>query len=175
MADSLVIQPHRNGIFLNIQTQYKVFLSCSNHFQASDSLSPAMAKNVKVVSIRKPGKVFLDKRYITQLIYFALFLKFPEVVRSYISYVMFIIRSLDSIFCIISFILIYFSMISIALWCTVLMYAWNISFKSLSTTKDVISGKVRYFHFIVWFFAVVLTNLALMLQQVSDIKLTRFW
>ena len=89
--------------------------------------------------------------------------------------VMLILRSLDSVFCIISFILIYFSMISIALWCTVLMYAWNISFKSLSTTKDVISGKVRYFHFIVWFFAIVLTNLVLLLQQVSDITSTRFF
>ena len=100
---------------------------------------------------------------------------FPEVKRSYILCVMLILRSLDSVFCIISFILIYFSMISIALWCTVLMYAWNISFKSLSTTKDVISGKVRYFHFIVWFFAIVLTNLVLLLQQVSDITSTRFF
>jgi len=81
-------------------------------------------------------------------------------------------KSWDSLFCILSFVLIYFSIMSISGWSIILMYSWNISFKSLGSTEDSMQGKVKYFHLITWLMATLITIVVVLTEKVSAHSIT---
>ena len=70
--------------------------------------------------------------------------------------------------CMVSFILIYFSSTAISCWFVILTYSWYISFKALGTTKNCINGKIKYFHLIAWSISIFFTGIVIFLREVDS-------
>lgn len=78
----------------------------------------------------------------------------------------------NSIWCLLSFVLIYFSTTAISVWFVILTYSWYISFKALGSTKNCIHGKVKYFHLIAWSLSLVLTIIVVLFGKVDSHEFT---
>uniref|UniRef100_A0A7M5V9W0 G-protein coupled receptors family 2 profile 2 domain-containing protein n=3 Tax=Clytia hemisphaerica TaxID=252671 RepID=A0A7M5V9W0_9CNID len=78
----------------------------------------------------------------------------------------------DSFWCILSFILIYFSGLSTSCWFVILNYSWYISFRTMGSIKTLIQSKIKYFHFFAWGISGSFTLMALLLQAVSAHPIT---
>lgn len=79
---------------------------------------------------------------------------------------MFIYFSGDNLACLIDFVLIYHSMISVMFWYVILTYNWYIKFKAYGTMQDRINKMSEYFPIIAWFVPVFIT---FVVSQVGEI------
>ncbi|XP_013397991.1 smoothened homolog [Lingula anatina] len=74
--------------------------------------------------------------------------------------------------CTFIFIFVYFSMMAGVTWFVILAYCWRVTFKSLGTARDLIAGKIAYFHIFAWSFPLVLTIICLAVTEVDGDSLS---
>lgn len=78
----------------------------------------------------------------------------------------------ETLYCIITFILVYYSLIAAVVWFVILTYAWHMSFQALGKIKDRIDKKGAYFHLIAWCLPTVLTVTIMTLGEVDGNSVT---
>lgn len=78
----------------------------------------------------------------------------------------------ETLYCIITFILVYYSLTAAMVWFVILTYVWHMSFQALGKIKDRIDKKGAYFHLIAWCLPTVLTVTIMTLGQVDGSSVT---
>uniref|UniRef100_A0A8C6WWD3 Smoothened, frizzled class receptor n=1 Tax=Neogobius melanostomus TaxID=47308 RepID=A0A8C6WWD3_9GOBI len=79
--------------------------------------------------------------------------------------------SSETLSCVTIFIIVYYSLMSGAIWFVVLTYAWHTSFNALGTTDQPLSGRTSYFHVVTWSIPFVLTVAILAIAEVRRTQL----
>lgn len=75
--------------------------------------------------------------------------------------------AVENLSCIISFILIYYSLIAATVWFAIFSYAWYLQTTERGSIRDRIDNKNFYFHLIAWALPFVLTVLIMVLNEVD--------
>lgn len=78
----------------------------------------------------------------------------------------------ETLYCIITFILVYYSLVAAVVWFVILTYAWHMSFQALGKIKDRIDKKGAYFHLIAWCLPTVLTVTIMTLGEIDGNSVT---
>uniref|UniRef100_A0A8C5HG13 Protein smoothened n=1 Tax=Gouania willdenowi TaxID=441366 RepID=A0A8C5HG13_GOUWI len=75
--------------------------------------------------------------------------------------------SSETLSCVTTFIIVYYSLMSGVIWFVMLTYAWHTSFKALGTTQQPLTGRTSYFHMVTWSIPFVLTVAILAIAEVD--------
>lgn len=78
----------------------------------------------------------------------------------------------ETLYCSITFILVYYSLIAAVVWFVILAYAWYMGIRALGKIKDRIDKKGAYFHLIAWCFPIVLTVTIMTLGEIDGSSVT---
>lgn len=78
----------------------------------------------------------------------------------------------ESIWCVVVFVAVYYSLIAAMVWFVILTYAWHMSFQALGKIQDRIDKKSAYFHLIAWCLPLVLTVTVIALGEIDGNSVT---
>ena len=69
--------------------------------------------------------------------------------------------------CTVVFFVVYYFLMAAVTWFVVLAYAWQLTYKALGSSRDVIEGRRGHFHLLAWCLPLVLTIVCLAVSQVG--------